>query len=466
MYVRAGCLLLVMVGLLQGTGGLRAEEAPPAETVLDRYLHNGDTTFAFKLVSTLEEEGCTAYVLELTSQTWRTTADVDRPVWTHWLTIVKPHEVMSSTAFLMIAGGSHQSPAPTKVDDMIKLMAVHSKSVVASLSGVPNQPLIFNNDGKKRTEDDLIAYTWDQFMKTKDDHWPARLPMVKSAVKAMDAIQAFMASDQGGGVAIDSFVVGGGSKRGWTTWLTGASDPRVRAIVPIVIDVLNVRVSMQHHHDAYGFWAPAVGDYVRHKIVNRSNDPAYIELLKIEDPYEYRHRLSMPKYIVNAAGDEFFLPDSSQFYFDQLPGEKYLRYVPNAGHSLAGTDARQSILAWYQTILCGVPRPKFTWTMEEDGSIRVQTQDRPQEVHLWQAHNPKARDFRLQTIKDAYTSTPITDSGDGVYVGRIEPKTEGFTAFFVELTYPGLGEFPLKFTTAVRVLPDTLPHKGKPLAGS
>ena len=51
----------------------------------------------------------------------------------------------------------------------------------------------------------------------------------------------------------------------------------------------------------------------------------------------------MPKFIVNATGDQFFLPDSSQFYFDELPGPKYLRYMPNYDHS-QGTDAAVALL--------------------------------------------------------------------------------------------------------------------------
>jgi PhoPQ-activated pathogenicity-related protein len=39
------------------------------------------------------------------------------------------------------------------------------------------------------------------------------------------------------------------------------------------------------------------------------------------------------------------------------------------------------------------------------------------------------------------------------------PKpAKGWTAFFVELTFASGGRYPLKFTTAVRVLPDTLPY--------
>ena len=37
----------------------------------------------------------------------------------------------------------------------------------------------------------------------------------------------------------------------------------------------------------------------------------------------------MPKYVVSATGDEFFVPDSSELFYDELEGEKLLRYVPN-----------------------------------------------------------------------------------------------------------------------------------------
>ena len=85
--------------------------------------------------------------------------------------------------------------------------------------------------------------------------------------------------------------------------------------------------------------------------------PQYRALLAIEDPYSYRDRLTMPKYLVNATGDQFFLPDSSQFYFDGLKGEKYLRYVPNSEHSMRGTDAAENVQAFYESFLW-VPRAR------------------------------------------------------------------------------------------------------------
>jgi PhoPQ-activated pathogenicity-related protein len=449
----AACVLGVLV--------LPASADPlPKKTPLDDYLARPDPTYAWKLIKTIPGDGVTSYFIDLKSQTWRSTPEVDRPVWQHWLTITKPDKVTSDTALLRIGGGRNGGAAPrTAPGDAIN-WARRSGTVVVSLGQVPNQPLVFNKDGKDRVEDDLLAYCQIKFMETGDATWVARLPMVKSAVKAMDAATEFLASAEGGKIAIKTFVVAGGSKRGWTTWLTGAVNPRVKAIIPIVIDVVNVRPSMMNHYAAYGFWAPAIGNYAeQHKIMDRWDSPQMLALHEIEDPYFFLDRLTLPKYVVNAAGDQYFTPDSSKFYFDALRGPKYLRYVPNGDHSLRGTDAADSILAFYRAIVEGVPLPKCKWKIEKDGSITVEPETKPREVNLWQATNPKARDFRLMTIGKAYKSSPLEADGKGVYVGRVAKPEPGWTAFFVELVFDsGDEKVPYKFTTPVQVVPDVLPH--------
>ena len=311
------------------------------------------------------------------SQTWLTAEQVDRPKWQHWIRCAVPHELRSSTGFLFIGGGRNGGETPDGPPDMIKQIARATGSVVCELEMVPNQPLVFHSDGKPRSEDDLIGYTWDQFLKTNDSTWLARNAMVKSAVRAMDAITAMMDTDTGRHRTVDKYVVAGGSKRGWTTWLTGAVASRVVGIIPIVIDVVNVNVSMRHHFAAYGYWAPAVGNYVEHRIKERMTNPRLADAYRLVDPYAYRHRLTMPKFIVNAAGDEFFLPDSSQFYWDDLRGPKYLRYVPNADHGLDGSDAVESITAFYGLLLAGRQPPRYDWTNQPDGAIRVTVREQP-----------------------------------------------------------------------------------------
>jgi PhoPQ-activated pathogenicity-related protein len=446
--------LLVLTAAASG-----AEPGAAKKTALDDYVAKADPAYSWKLVKAVKGDGVTTFILDLKSQTWRAAPEVDRAVWQHWLVVVRPDKVLHDTAYLRIGSGRNGGAAPGQPSPPSVQLAKATGTVVADLGQVPNQPLVFNGDGKPRSEDDLIAYCQIKYMDTGDPTWLPRLPMVKSAVRAMDAVGEFLASAEGGQVAVRKWVVAGGSKRGWTTWLTGAADPRVTAIVPIVIDVVNVRACKMNHYASYGFWAQAVGDYTRHKVHERFDTPQYAKLLQIVDPYFYRDRLKLPKFVVNSAGDQYFPPDSSKFYFDDLQGPKYLRYVPNTNHSLAGSDAADSILAFYRAVLKGLPLPKFSWKVQTDGSIRVHAETKPLEVNLWQATNPKARDFRLLSIGKAYTKSPLKGDGKGNYVARVEKPAAGWTAFFAELVFDsGDDKAPYKFTTPVHIVPDVLPH--------
>ncbi len=80
------------------------------KTALDAYVAKPDPAYKWELKATYPGDGQTTYVLEMTSQTWRTEADVDRPVWTHWMTIVKPTEVKSDKALLFIWQGDNTDP--------------------------------------------------------------------------------------------------------------------------------------------------------------------------------------------------------------------------------------------------------------------------------------------------------------------------------------------------------------------
>jgi PhoPQ-activated pathogenicity-related protein len=459
-------LTLLATPLAAQTGAARADRA--TGTALDRYVAAPDSSFEWKALRDLPAgDGLTATLIDMTSQRWLTEQEVEQPLWKNWITVVRPARITSDIALLFISGGSVDRSAPAGPPAWLAEIARDTGTVTAELRLVPNQPVVFKNDParKPRSEDDFIAYTWNHFIQTGDDRWPARLPMTKSAVRAMDAITAFTTSAAGGGQAVTRFVLSGASKRGWTTWTTAAVDRRVIAIAPAVIDLLNVVPSFVHHWQAYGRWSDAVKDYQTQGLLDRLTTPAFRALMRIEEPYEYRARLTMPKFIVNAAGDQFFLPDSSRFYFDDLRGEKHLRYVPNTDHSLGRSDALESIHAFYSAVVTGTPRPAIRWSFERDGSIKVISKVRPDQVQLWQAVNPNARSFRLDAIGPAYKATLLTPSGPNTWVARIRPPPTGWTAYFVELTFPSGGRYPFKETTAVRVLPERLPFAApKPAA--
>ena len=473
-------VILKIHGSLRGGGLFRGHVGPPAlrivagvllviratlalasaPTPLDLYVHAPDPAYAYRPVGVIEGEGYRAHVLEMTSQTWRTPGEVDRTVWKHWVTVYIPQTVLHRTALLYIGGGRNSDPPPSAANPELSRIATATHSVTVHLQQVPNEPLIFSGETAPRREDGIIAYTWERFLRTGDASWIPRLPMTKSAVRAMDAAVDFCSRPEAGGLPIDHFVVAGSSKRGWTTWTTAAVDPRVVAIVPMVIDLPNVEASFRHHYRSYGSWSPAIQEFVDLGIPEWLGSPEFRALEAVEDPYAYRERLKLPKLIVNATGDPFFLPDSSRFYFEDLPGEKFLRYVPNTDHSLDDTDAFLSLQAFYRAILEGVPRPDFSWRFTGKTSIRLRTETArpPAEVRLWQAANPDGRDFRLSVIGKSWTSSLVASRGKGLFVASVVRPKRGWSAFFLELTYRSPGSEPLKFTTAVRIVPDTLPY--------
>jgi PhoPQ-activated pathogenicity-related protein len=448
--------LLSAAAALASSPEERIRQSPA--TALDRYVAAADTNYTWRLVNTIKGEGSTTYVLDMISQAWLTTNEVNRALWQHWVTIVRPDKVTHPVGLLLIGGGSNKSEPPDKADANLVKIAVDTGTVTAEVHNVPNEPLVFAGEKEERTEDGIIAYSWDKFLRTGDEKWPLRLPMTKAAVRAMDTITDFCAGEEGGRVKVDRFFVAGASKRGWTTWTTAAVDARVIAIAPIVIDLLNIEPSFIHHWRAYGFWAPAIADYVALKIMDWNGTPEYRALMKIEEPYEYRARFTLPKFLINASGDQFFLPDSAQFYFKDLPGIKYLRYVPNADHGLKGTDAWVTLLACYDAVLKNTPLPRFDWTTDKQGAIRLNCKDKPAQVKLWRATNPDARDFRLMTIGPAWTAADLPARGDDTYRVQVEKPARGWTAFFVELTYTNSTPEPFKFTTDVHVVPDVLPY--------
>ena len=424
-------------------------------TALDRYVRQPDANYRYSIIESVQGEAFTTFIVEMTSQRWLTENEVNLPLWEHFMTITAPEEIESDIGFLTITGGRKSNAAPTAASASDIKRALETKTVVSTLYMVPNQPLVFvNDDDRQRTEDSIIAYTWDKYFRTADEKWPLRLPMTKSAVRAMDTVTDLMAGEQGGAVAVGQFVVAGGSKRGWTTWTTAIVDNRVIAIMPIVIDLLNVEESFKHHYSVYGAYSPAVGDYVVNGNMAWMGTPEFASLMDLVEPFEYRDRLKLPKYLLNSTGDEFFLPDSWKYYWDELVGEKHVRYVPNSNHGMGGTDVMDSIDAWYHAIVHNVSMPRYAWDVAEDGTITVLSLDEPTEVLLWQAHNPDGRNFMQAVIGRAYSSTPLSEVEPGVYKVKLDPPAVGYTAYYIEMAYPSGIDTPFKFSTGVKIVPD------------
>jgi PhoPQ-activated pathogenicity-related protein len=402
---------------------------------LEAYVHKPDDSFAWQSQGLQKMDGLDVTTLRLTSQTWRGGR------WTHTLYIARPRELRHpETAYLEI-----RSSASKKMLPSVKHLAESGGTWVAVLTDVPNQPLFGN-----KHEDALIAYTFDQYTKTGDETWPLLLPMTKSAVRAMDAVQAWALAEHK--QKVGRFVVSGASKRGWTTWLTGAADPRVCAIVPAVIDMLNMRAQTQWAQRVYGSQSEMIRDYTDIGLVEKLDSPEARRLIDIVDPYSYRAAFTMPKLLLLGTNDPFWTVDALRHYWDALPGPKLVYQSPNAGHGASGTPgAMQARAAFLRMVAKGRLPPQLTWRLENTvpAALHVTADRRAEQALLWTAHAP-TRDFR----KAVWKSRPLALDADGTHAAaEMPPPADGFSAFMAELAFTDAGT-DFNLSTQVYVTPD------------
>ncbi|HUH48083.1 MAG TPA: PhoPQ-activated protein PqaA family protein, partial [Arenibacter sp.] len=299
---------------------------------------------------------------------------------------------------------------------------------MAIVRQVPNQPLY---DGM--TEDELISFTLHNYKNDKDLTWPLLFPMVKSAVRAMDAVQEF--SREKLNKEVTRFTVTGASKRGWTTWLTGASDKRVETIAPMVIDVLNMPVSLEYQLIVWNEYSDQINDYIKLEIPETVRSADGNALVQMIDPYSYRDKLTMPKLIFIGTNDQYWPVDAIKNYIDEIPGENYIHYVPNAGHDLGGGEqALRALSAFWGKSLNKDPQSDLGYEIKSDKESATLTVTSESEellnAYLWSA-NSEDRDFR----DEDWSPTNIeVKKGEPIFY-RVPFPEKGFKAFYIDLEY-------------------------------
>jgi PhoPQ-activated pathogenicity-related protein len=459
-FLRHAQRVLSALFLISHVAVANSDNAP----VLQAYVSAPDAAYRYQRITTQPVPGATVHFLEMTSQQWPREGDPARAPWRHALAVVLPASTASSTGLMFVGGGSNALPlrvSNTELQLAVQI-AIASQTVVTVLGQVPNQPLLFEDASPQSlSEDALVAYTWDRAMDTGDASYVAYLPMTKAIVRAMDTVQSFAESTLAR--SVDDFVVTGFSKRGAVTWLAAAVDDRVRAIAPGVFDFLNMAEQVEHHFAAYGFFAPAVIDYEGYDILKRLRTPEGKALRAIVDPLSYKRSLSLPKFLINSPGDQFFTPDSSHRYVAALPGETRLRYVPNTDHSLSSVDrgpedALLGLLGWYQSVLVGAPRGQVQSFVSRDEIVVRTTGSTVLSVAHWSASNENTRDFRRESIGPSWTSMPLVPQSDGTYRAPLTRPATGWSAHFVEVKFAG-PVLPQVFSTPVYITPNAYPYQ-------
>jgi len=403
---------------------------------LHDYLALPDNVFGWKLIETLDNPLGKIYDIELTSQAWMDMT------WKHVMMVYEPKQIKHKDhVLLFITGGGHLNK-PNQGDRAMGLMLAQTCGArVAMVHQVPNQPLLGG-----RSEDDLITDTFLFQLATGDKRWPLLFPMVKSAVRAMDCVEQLAVKEWGS--TVKGFVVTGASKRGWTTWLTGATDKRVIGIAPIVIDTLNFPKQMDYQMQTWGQYSEQINDYERKGLIKHLKEDPDFPLWRWVDPWFYRANLTLPKLIINGTNDRYWTVDALNQYWDDLSGAKYIRYVPNAGHSLQGgrEGALTTLAVFFQHVVQGKLCPAVDWKHETAGNsyvLTIKSDEALGSVRLWTATST-TKDFR----ESKWTSKVIPEKG-GVYVGEIAKPDQGHVALYGEMMFQAYGH-EYSITTQIR----------------
>jgi PhoPQ-activated pathogenicity-related protein len=346
-----------------------------------------------------------------------------------------PFAITGDSAILFIGGGAWkdewnvrppQNLTPPRELNFLSELANQTSSPVVLIEQVPFQPIL---DG--RFEDAIIAETFRRYLMDEGDDWPLLMPMVKSAVRCMDLAQEQL--KERFQVSIERFTVTGASKRGWTTWLTGAVDERVDAIAPIVIDMLNMPKQMQHQIDSWGKYSEEIGDYTELELQKHLSSPRGQMLQQIVDPYSYREILDLPKLLIFATNDRYWTLDACNMYWDELIGPKNLLYVPNNGHGIQDVARLVgSLSAFHLARKANQILPEPQWSFKRDsetrGVYKVTPNAEVKNCVLWLARS-ETLDFRGAV----WISIPMFVQNDSEYSVNFDMKSDTNVAFFAEV---------------------------------
>jgi len=430
------------------------------ENPLKDYVYETQDEYSYKVVDSIIEDNWTGYHVRMVSGKWLNEKLVDEVEWWHYVDIIIPKEVEFDKSLMFIDGGTKDEEF-FRLDSTSISYAIESKSVIANISNIPFQPINFlDSDQKDFYEDDLIAFSWNRFLKSgaksSDIEWLPRLPMTRAVVRAMDLVQEIAKKNK---INVKEFVVSGASKRGWTTWTTAAIDKRVIAIAPMVIDMLNLNESFENHYRSYGEYSLAIQDYVNYSIPDWMSTKEFEILMKYVEPYYFKEKFTMPKLLINAGSDEFFSTDSWRFYFNELPGDKYLQYVPNVNHSLNGRYLNENLFSFYTRIINDQNFPNIVWEIKNDTLISKVNSEQDYKVSIWEANNQETRDFRLWEEGKLWNQTPLKINSQDEYKINLISDKNGYTATMLEFIFNPDSDLPLILTTGPYVMPNEYPYQ-------
>ncbi|MES1914391.1 MAG: hypothetical protein MHM6MM_006472 [Cercozoa sp. M6MM] len=529
-----GDWMKLLLAALVASTALQGQEI--RHTPLDEFVdeRHSDPTFHYEETGQVITGMCNgntgrwqATVLMVHSLNWLDLETVDRTLWRHQVAHVEPVGDLLDDRFddsltLWITGGrdSNVDREWKETDDeLLATAAMVCKFGVraAVLKQIPSQALCWKDEAhldppKCRSEDDLIARTWREYVEEPEKAHATRtahMAMTRATTTVMDVLQQW--SRETYRTVPAEFVVAGGSKRGWTAWLTAAVeyDKRVVAVMPIVLDILDFFPQVDRIWRSFGGWPWALYSYFNQDLIVHFDNPRMKELMSFTDPIEYVQQGrfdKLPTLIVSGVADEFFMPDNIAEWWpmrstglDQRREDAAffnVRHGPNCNHPfifpgcpveavlLSGAAWIKTVLAQRRGLLQPSDMPKYEWRVNsETGAIEVEFPEHspvPVAARVFSARTSPfsgKRDFRWISgwpprpkSPVVWTSEPLEPLDDDSRHWRavktvsktVEAQKQYWRGFFIEFDFE-VGQDDLKFewssSTGVSVVPRTYPYK-------
>ena len=155
-------------------------------------------------------------------------------------------------------------------------------------------------------------------------------------------------------------------------------------------------------------------------------------MFDIVDAYEHRDRMMMPKYVVNAANDEFFLPTDTGYWWDKMPNYYELnRFIllPNTEHSMITgllgnnldfcnilsdkefSEILPTVNAWISQILLA--------------HIKIAEENGPKEITTIEQRNEVSQQIMSIANIPRFNWTIDPENGDITVMSEVQPVRKG-----------------------------------------
>ncbi|KAI3379158.1 hypothetical protein SNEBB_001483 [Seison nebaliae] len=382
--------------------------------VLEDYVLKKDPNFGWSLERKYTLPGRDIYILNITSQKWLNDSFISPTLWIHYAYVAVPHKIKVKDTALIYMEHRIKTPGIPSIDDAgvaeISEFALMNGMIGVDLKNVPISNVIFKDDPSKkvRFEDEILGYCWRKFLETRDTNVLGRLPMVKSLVNTMTALQEFARDHLRYNIC--NYIPTGQSKRGWTSMLAAAVDPRITHIIPIVYNMIDMKNVMTTMYKSIGGVVNGLAEYKMENVTGYAMDK---ELATIIDPFYYNEKYKDKSILfVTASNDRFFFPDNEPIFWNDLNGNKFLSRIPNCDHFIEGHKLRLwDVIGAFVSRISQKNLPSISWEMKRNGSeecLEVIANDESPimvEAFLAHSHSNKARDFRALIPNDDHSGT-------------------------------------------------------------